>query len=87
MIWTVTETLYIEVFEDICKKYNHYFSREYSIYHKDYPWLEDMLEIADDEFVSYYVKCAWVVFIVVLNLRFTMVVKKLKNMGSIRIRM
>ena len=42
------------MFEDICKKYNHYFSREYSIYHKDYPWLEDILEIADDEFVSYY---------------------------------
>ena len=87
MIWADTETLYIEVFEDICKKYNHYFSREYSIYHKDYPWLEEMLEIADDEFVSYYVKCVWVVFIVVLNLRFTMVVKKLKNMDSIRIRM
>ena len=63
-----TETLYIDVFEDICKKHNHYFPREYflgmlgtshfdySIYHKDYPWLEDMLEIADDEFVSYYEK-------------------------------
>lgn len=27
---------------------------DYSIYYKDYPWLEKMLEIADDEFVSYY---------------------------------
>ena len=65
------ETLYIEVFEDICKKYNHYFLREYlfgmlrksyydySNYHKDYPWLEDMLEIVDDEFVSYYKNALW----------------------------
>ena len=63
-----TETLYIDVFEEICKKHDHYFPREYflgmlgtsyfdySIYHKDYPWLEDMLKIADDEFVSYYEK-------------------------------
>lgn len=63
-----TETLYIDVFEEICKKHGHSFPREYflgmlgtshfdySIYHKDYPWLEDMLEIADDEFVSYYEK-------------------------------
>ena len=29
---------------------------DYSNYHKDYPWLEDMLEIAGDEFVSYYKK-------------------------------
>ena len=53
-----TETLYIDVFEEICKKHDHYFPREYflgmlgtshfdySIYHKDYPWLEDMFEIA-----------------------------------------
>ena len=66
LIWTDMETLYIEVFEDICKKHDHYFLREYllgmlgtsyydySIYYKDYPWLEKMLEIADDEFVSYY---------------------------------
>lgn len=63
-----TETLYIDVFEDVCKKHGHAFPREYflgmlgtshfdySIYHKDYPWLEDMLKIADDEFVSYYEK-------------------------------
>lgn len=56
------------MFEDICKKQDHYFPKEYliamlgtscydySIYHKDYPWLEDMLEIAYDEFVSYYKK-------------------------------
>lgn len=61
-----TETLYIDVFEDVCKKHGHAFPREYflgmlgtshfdySIYHKDYPWLEDMLEIADDVFSSYY---------------------------------
>ena len=63
-----TETLYIDVFEDVCKKHGHAFPREYflgmlgtshfdySIYRKEYPWLEDMLEIADDEFVSYYEK-------------------------------
>lgn len=63
-----TETLYIDVFEDVCKKHGHAFPREYflgmlgtshfdySIYHKDYPWLEDVLKIADDEFVSYYEK-------------------------------
>jgi len=28
----------------------------YSIYYKDCLWLEDMLEIAYDEFVSYYKK-------------------------------
>ena len=55
-----TETLYIDVFEDVCKKQGHAFPREYflgmlgtshfdySIYRKEYPWLEDMLEIADD---------------------------------------
>lgn len=61
-----TETLYIDVFEDVCKKHGHAFPREYflgmlgtshfdySIYRKEYPWLEDMLEIADDVFTSYY---------------------------------
>ena len=52
------------------KKHDCYFPKEYllgmlgtsyydySIYYKDYLWLEEMLELADDEFVSYYVKCA-----------------------------
>lgn len=29
---------------------------DYLIYYKDYSWLEDILEIAYDEFVSYYKK-------------------------------
>ena len=63
-----TETLYIDVFEDVCKKHGHSFPREYflgmlgtsyfdcSIYHKEYPWLEDMLKISNDVFTSYYDK-------------------------------
>ena len=63
-----TEKLYIDEVEDICRKHDHYFPREYllgmlgashfdcSIYYKDYPWLEDMLAIANQEFISYYEK-------------------------------
>ena len=60
---------------------------DYLIYHKDYPWLEEMLKIADDEFVSYYVKCARVVFIDALNLRFTMEIQRQRGMVSKKIRM
>lgn len=63
-----TEKLYIDEVEDICRKHDHYFPREYllgmlgtshfdcSIYRKDYPWLEDMLALANQEFISYYDK-------------------------------
>ena len=61
-----TESLYIEVFERVCKKNNVCFPKEYlinmlgtsdfdlSIYQKDYPWIDKMLEQADNEFDDYF---------------------------------
>ena len=61
-----TESLYIEVFENVCQKKHVQFPRKYlinmlgtsdfdlSIYNKDYPWIEQMLEQADNEFDDYF---------------------------------
>lgn len=65
-----TENPYIEVFEAFVKTQSLFSKRifaryvwnklfDYLIYYKDYSWLEDILEIAYDEFVSYYKKALW----------------------------
>lgn len=62
-----TENPYIEVFEAFVKTQSLFSKRifaryvwnklfDFLIYYKDYSWLEDILEIAYDEFVSYYKK-------------------------------
>lgn len=61
-----TEKLFIDVFEDVCHKNECSFPRELlytmlgtsgfdcSIYEKEYPWLQSMLNKADAEFDTYF---------------------------------
>lgn len=63
-----TEKLFIDIFEDLCRNNNYCFPRELlynmlgtsgfdcSIYKKEYPWLQSMLNKANAEFDTYFNK-------------------------------